>query len=257
MVSVQRRFLKSLEAALESSTPIESIQHPSDFKVRKNKPPLQKNIYLWSIITREPFPDAQRPLFSKGLSSKKNNDNHCSTMFLNVRPFPHFQSNFLSRIFWLHKYFSSILCTHVYWFFFLLAYRVCQLNGELSTALFLCRWGCYLVRSFCIDVYNFFYCDNICRTSCWTLPQRSSASRIISSCTPHFARATRKLRNCCTPRKGITLSSNFSQRGIHASSIRIPLSPTWSSLSREFSSILCSFNSSGISVTRILKSIEI
>ncbi|ODN06327.1 Protein still life, isoforms C/SIF type 2 [Orchesella cincta] len=32
MVSVQRRFLKSLEAALESSTPIESITHPSDFK---------------------------------------------------------------------------------------------------------------------------------------------------------------------------------------------------------------------------------
>ena len=33
MVSVQRRFLKSLEAALDSSTPIESISHPADFKV--------------------------------------------------------------------------------------------------------------------------------------------------------------------------------------------------------------------------------
>lgn len=37
MVSVQRRFLKSLEAALESSTPIESITHPSDFKVSNIK----------------------------------------------------------------------------------------------------------------------------------------------------------------------------------------------------------------------------
>jgi hypothetical protein len=33
MVGVQRRFLRSLEAALESSTAIESINHPSEFKV--------------------------------------------------------------------------------------------------------------------------------------------------------------------------------------------------------------------------------
>lgn len=35
MITVQRRFLKSLESALESdvSTPLESITHPSEFKV--------------------------------------------------------------------------------------------------------------------------------------------------------------------------------------------------------------------------------
>lgn len=33
MVGVQRRFLKSLEAAVESGTPVESINHPSEFKV--------------------------------------------------------------------------------------------------------------------------------------------------------------------------------------------------------------------------------
>jgi T-lymphoma invasion and metastasis-inducing protein 1 len=34
MVSVQRRFLRRLEAALESHPPLATLQHPRDFKVR-------------------------------------------------------------------------------------------------------------------------------------------------------------------------------------------------------------------------------
>lgn len=48
MVTVQRKFLRSLEASIESdtATPLESIAHPSEFKVRR---------YTIPFVTRNRF----------------------------------------------------------------------------------------------------------------------------------------------------------------------------------------------------------